>query len=93
MVETDKGYIVLKGSEAKKELSNSCTETYRNLRRKLLETKVLIENGDKLIFSEDAIFNSPSSASNMVLGRNSNGYTEWITSDGRQFREVQNSKV
>ena len=92
MIETDMGYIVLKGSEAKKELSNSCTETYRNMRRKLVETNVLSTQGDKLIFNEDAVFNSASSASNMVLGRNSNGHTEWVTADGKSFREIQNLK-
>jgi predicted GIY-YIG superfamily endonuclease len=89
MTETDQGYIVAKGSEAKKRLSNSCTETYINMRRKLLETKILIEKDDQLIFAEDAVFNSPSAASNMVLGRNSNGFTEWVSSDGRTFKEVQ----
>lgn len=89
MTETDQGYIVAKGSEAKKTLSNSCTETYRNMRRKLLETKVMIENGDKLIFAEDAIFSSPSAASNMILGRNSNGFTEWINDKGLTFKEIQ----
>lgn len=89
MKETDQGYIILKGSEAKKKLSNSCTETYRNLRRKLLETNILVEFDDKLVFAEDAVFNSPSAASNMVLGRNSNGFTEWISEKGKSFREVQ----
>lgn len=89
MIETDQGYIVLKGSEAKKELTNSCTETYRNMRRKLIETKILIDNGDNLIFAEDAVFNSPSAASNMVLGRNSNGFSEWVNKQGLTFKEVQ----
>lgn len=89
MIETDQGYIVEKGSEAKKNLSASCTETYRNMRRKLLETKILVEKGDKLIFVEDTVFNSPSAASNMVLGRNSNGFTEWVNKNGISFKEVQ----
>jgi predicted GIY-YIG superfamily endonuclease len=89
MTETDQGYIVAKGSEAKKSLSNSCTETYRNMRRKLVETKIMVENGDKLIFAEDAVFNSPSAASNMILGRNSNGFTEWVNKSGKTFKEVQ----
>jgi hypothetical protein len=89
MTETDQGYIVSKGSEAKKTLANSCTETYRNMRRKLLETKVMIESGDKLIFAEDAIFSSPSAASNMILGRNSNGFTEWVNDKGLSFKEIQ----
>jgi len=91
MQETDQGYIVFKGSEAKKELSPSCTETYRNMRRKLLETKILIEKNDELVFAEDAVFNSPSAASNMVLGRNSNGYTEWVARNGKTFKEIQES--
>lgn len=89
MIESDQGYIVLKGSEAKKDLSKSCTETYRKLRRKLLETEILVEKGPKLIFAEDAIFNSPSAASNMVLGRNSNGYTEWVDAEGLSLKEKQ----
>ena len=89
MVETNQGYIVKKGSEAKKDLSNSCTETYRNMRRKLLETQILVDRNGKLEFSEDTVFNSPSAASNMVLGRNSNGFTEWVTKSGETYKEVQ----
>lgn len=91
MIETDQGYIVVKGSEAKKLLSNSCTETYRNMRRKLLETQIMIDSSeiDKLIFAEDAVFNSPSAASNMILGRNSNGFTEWVNKSGTTFKQIQ----
>ncbi len=89
LIETDQGYIVPKGSEAKKGLSNSCTETYRNLRRKLLETEILKVDGEKLIFAEDAVFNSPSAASSMVLGRNSNGFKEWVNKKGMTFKQVQ----
>ncbi len=89
MIETDQGYIVTKGSEAKKVLSKSCTDTYRNMRRKLVETNIMVLSGDKFVFAEDAVFSSPSAASNMVLGRNSNGFTEWVNRDGLTFKEVQ----
>lgn len=89
MQETDQGYIITKGSEAKKDLSESCTETYVNMRRKLVETEIMIEEKDKLIFVEDTVFNSPSAASNMILGRNSNGFTEWINKKGQTFKEIQ----
>jgi hypothetical protein len=88
MIETDQGYIVLKGSEAKKELSPSCTETYRSMRKKLIETKILVEDNGKLFFAEDAIFNSPSAASNMILGRNSNGFTEWVNKNGKSYKDI-----
>lgn len=92
MYESDQGYIVRKGSEARIELSNSITKTYKNLRKKLLETNILVQEGDRLVFKEDAIFNSPSAASNMVLGRNSNGLTKWRTEEGRTFKEIQEGK-
>lgn len=87
MYESDKGYIIEKGSEAKKQLSNSTTDTYRNLRRKLIETNILIEKDGKYEFAEDAIFSSPSAASNMILGRNSNGHTEWVDEKGQPFKD------
>lgn len=93
MIETDQGYVVLKGSLAKKKLSPSCTETYRKMRRKLLETNILEESGEELMFVEDAVFNSPSAASNMVLGRNSNGYTEWVDSSGKTFKQIQEELI
>ena len=89
MIETDQGYIVTKGSEAKKKLSPSCTETYINMRKKLLETEIMVESGENLVFAQDAVFNSPSAASNMVLGRNSNGFTEWVNKKGETFKDVQ----
>jgi len=49
----------------------------------------MVDHGDKLIFAEDAIFNSPSAASNMILGRNSNGFTEWVNKQGLTFKEIQ----
>jgi len=51
MIDTNHGYIVAKASEAKKDLAPSCTETYRNMRRKLIETKIMVENRNRLIFN------------------------------------------
>ncbi|WP_420896127.1 DUF4357 domain-containing protein [Wenyingzhuangia gilva] len=47
---------------------------------------------DKLVFTEDAVFNSPSAAANMVLGRNANGFIEWVTKSGKSFKETQESR-
>ncbi len=87
MVENERGYIVLKGSEAKKDLSASCTETYRKMRKKLLDTGLLAEDGTKLSFTDDTVFTSPSAAANMVLGRNSNGFIEWVDAQGNLFKD------
>jgi predicted GIY-YIG superfamily endonuclease len=85
----NQGFIVTKGSQAKKNLSKSCTITYRKLRQKLLDTEILKDNGEFYEFIEDTIFSSPSAASNMVLGRNSNGYTEWVSEDGISLKKLE----
>ncbi len=89
MTETAQGYVVKKGSQAKKETTNSFPKTYQNLRKKLLETGILLEQEHTLTFAEDAVFNSPSAASNIVLGRNSNGLAEWKNEAGHTLKEVQ----
>jgi len=86
---SNQGFIVTKGSQAKKVLSKSCTITYRKLRQKLLETEILKDNGNFYEFVEDTIFTSPSAASNMILGRNSNGYTEWVTEKGIPLKNLE----
>lgn len=85
----DQGFIVEKGSQAKKILSKSCTITYRKLRQKLLDTQILKDNGEYYEFVEDTIFSSASAASNMILGRNSNGYTEWISENGIPLKNLE----
>jgi len=92
MYESDQGFIVKKGSEAKKTLSKSITENYKNLRMKLIDSGSLVESRSKLVFSEDTIFSSLSAASNMVLGRQSAGPLEWIDSEGKPYKEREDMR-
>ncbi len=85
----NQGFIVVKGSKAKKELSKSITSTYIKLRAKLIETKILEDKGEFFEFVEDTVFSSSSAASNMILGRNSNGLTSWVTEDGIPLKEIE----
>ena len=39
-------------------------------------------------FQKDYEFNSPSAASTVILGRNSNGNLDWKTSDGKYLKEL-----
>jgi len=88
MAVTDDGFIIRKYSQANKNVSVSMTENYKILRQKLIETNILIDMGDFYEFSEDAVFSSPSAASNIILGRQSAGPMEWINSDGKPFKEI-----
>jgi hypothetical protein len=93
MYESDKGYIVQKGSQAKKKLSASLSENYRKLRAKLLESGSITEKGSELEFNEDVIFTSLSAASNMVLGRQSAGPLEWVDQNGKSYKEIEEEKI
>ncbi len=43
----------------------------------------------KLVDNENQIFQSPSGASQFVLGKTSNGRTDWKTDDGKTFKEIE----
>jgi hypothetical protein len=87
---TDDGFVVLKGSVGRKENVPSIrgTSTER-LRLKLIETGVMREDGDKVVFEKDHLFGSPSMAGMALLGRTANGWITWKTKDGRTLDEVK----
>ena len=58
----DDGFVVFKGSQAKKETVPSCHEYLINLRLKLLKDQIMIEKAGNYEFVQDYIFNSPSTA-------------------------------
>lgn len=90
--ETDEGFVVHQNSLAKKDPAPSWQKTGLSLREKLLEAGVLAavpEDDSRLVFTQDYVFTSPSSASGMVLGRSSNGRWEWMTGDGRHLKDIQ----
>ena len=65
----DDGFVVFKDSTANKEESPSATSWVTETRKKLRESKILVENGNVLMFTEDYIFGSPSTAAAAILGR------------------------
>ena len=92
MRETEDGYIVMKGSEAKLAPSTSLSKSSQKRRKKLIDSYVLHRTGDRYVFTEDTVFNSVSAAAMVVLGRESNGHTEWVNSGGQTYKEIQESK-
>ncbi|MEX0671553.1 MAG: GIY-YIG nuclease family protein, partial [Pirellulales bacterium] len=87
---TDDGFVVLKGSVGRKENVPSIrgTSTER-LRLKLVETGVMREDGEKVVFEKDHLFGSPSMAGMALLGRTANGWITWKAKDGRTLDEVK----
>lgn len=87
---TEEWFIVLKGSRWPKNLVKSEIErkqyAYRN-RPLLLSDWIIQEDGDQIIFTQDYLFTSPSSAAVIVLGRSTNGRVQWKDESGHTLDE------
>jgi hypothetical protein len=58
-------------------------------RQSLIDLGVLLQQGNVYVFTQDYAFNSPSLASTVVLGRSSNGRTDWKDAQGRSLKVLQ----
>jgi predicted GIY-YIG superfamily endonuclease len=80
---TNEGFVVFKGSKARKDNAPSLGDSGERLRSRLIESGVQILDGDYLIFQKDYLFGSPSMAALTILGRRANGWIEWKDASGR----------
>jgi hypothetical protein len=85
----DDGFVVFKGSQAKKETTPSCHEYLINLRQKLYKNEIIVENNGNYQFAQDYVFGSPSTAGGVVLGRSTNGWNKWKDKNGRTLDEIK----
>ena len=94
--ESTQGFVVRKGSQAVAEVVPSLEENWTarvNQRKDLLESGVLVAEGDALRFTQDYVFTSPSLAAVLVLGRHTNGRTKWKDAQGRTLKELQEAEA
>ncbi len=85
---TTEGFVVLEGSRARMQTTRSAEKTWvGKARMRSIEDGALIPDGEMLLLTKDLAFNSPSSASALVLGRSSNGWTAWRDAKGRTLKE------
>lgn len=90
-METADGFVVRAGSEVTPSEVPSCQPYIRELRAALISNRVLTSTKSGYRFTQDYVFNSPSTAAGVVQGRSANGRVDWKTSDGRTLRQVQES--
>jgi hypothetical protein len=57
------------------------------MRQKLREEGLLVEKGDRLVFTKDTEFSSPSSAAAVIHGGHANGLTAWKDGHGKTLKE------
>jgi len=90
---TEEGIVVKKGSEAFLSERDSLGVSYKNLRKKLQEEKILIEKDNKLIFTQDYLFPSPSQAAAVIVGYAINGRHSWCLTDGTTLKEFEEKQL
>ena len=91
-VYTPEGFLVLKGSKGSKDMVKSVIKNkgyaYRK-RQQLFEKNIIKEDGNTIVFEENYLFSSPSSASNCVTGGSTNGQEMRKTKKGETFKQIQ----
>jgi hypothetical protein len=86
------GFVVTEGSQVRPTMVPSAGAGLARLRDDLLARGVLVAQGESLVFAQDYVFTSPSTAAGVVLGRQANGRTEWREASGRTLREIQEAE-
>lgn len=89
---TPGGFLVLKNSEAVREIRLSASKHapwMTPLRRQFLASGNLVQREGRLVFAKDTEFSSPSRAAAVVRGGNANGQTEWTDASGRTLKEIE----
>jgi len=74
---SEEGLTVFKGSKSNLKAARTAGDWLIRMREKLKEKGILVQEGEVLVFREDYIFSSPSTAAGVVLARRANGWTEW----------------
>lgn len=91
---TQEGFVVLKGSIGRRENVPSIIGTAgERLRVRLVESGVMREDGDTVIFEKDHLFRSPSMAALALMGRTCNGWIDWKTADGKTLDMVKRQVI
>jgi hypothetical protein len=88
--ESPQGFVVKVGSGVVQEEQPSIHAYLHELRQDLFQKSVI---SSEFAFNQDYVFSSPSTAAGVVLGRSSNGRTEWKDSQGRTLKTIQESEL
>lgn len=81
---TNEGFVILKGSKLKEGISEGISPSLVKYVRRERESEDIVDNE----FVNDHVCSTPSMAAVLVLGRNSNGYTEWKDANGKTLRKI-----
>ena len=87
---TQEGFVVLKGSSGRLEpVPSMYKSTFLKARQRIIDAGIMKAEGDRLVFQKDHLFNSPSMAAIILMGRHANGWTEWKDKSGQTLDELK----
>lgn len=86
---TTEGFVVFRDSVGPVDVVESFGEQRHKKREQLLAEGVLVQEGNRLIFTKDHLFTSPSSAASIIKGRSANGLTNWVNESGITLKELE----
>lgn len=86
---TDEGFVVLKGSMIDEVDAEAIPKSIKNLRDKCKMNNEIIDGR----ITKNYLFNSPSYAAGFILGRYTNGRTDWKTKSGITLKELDGEEV
>lgn len=87
------GFVVFSGSEIANTTVTSFPNGFAKLRQLLIDENKIEQNGDKLVFTENYLFSSPSTAAAIIMGRNANGLLEWKDKFGRALKDIEHNEI
>ena len=91
--ETKDGFVVLAGSRARIQETDSAKAWLKDRRQQLLARGVIEDDGSHYIFTQDYRFTSPSAAAAVLAGGSANGRKARKTADGTTLRELQDRRA
>jgi len=89
--EVEDGFVVFGKSKAVENEVPSCHAYLKELRKALVENGVLKKADGGFVFTQDYVFQSPSTAAGVVQGRSANGRVDWKTKDGTTLKDLQST--
>lgn len=84
-------FDVIEGSEVNMNKPTHLNR-YNKLREELYNSGGIVKEGTKYILKVALTFNTPSGASDFILGGSTNGWNEWKSADGKTIDELYRKK-
>ncbi len=86
-VQTNEGFVVLKGSKIKANCADTVEKSIKKRREEVLNSEKYIDENNCL--KENMLFTSPSYAASFVVGTRANGRAVWKTKEGKSLNDLK----